>query len=123
MNSDPAHFLTQVHEISQKFSDRVLPKTSKFFLLHHNCILTATYKKKRYYAIWSTQHAPVLCQVNFFTIKEAIMRAAWQKCPLGFDGAQIHLFPDLGRLTLYHRGLLKELREPPIPVDILSPCW
>lgn len=39
------------------------------------------------------------------------MRAAWQKGPLDFDGAQIHFFPDLCRHTLYRRGLLKPLLE------------
>lgn len=43
----------------------------------------------------------VLCCVHFFTIKEAIMRAARQKGPLDFDEAQVHLFLDLCHHTLY----------------------
>lgn len=53
----------------------------------------------------------VPCCGYFFTIKDAIMRAAWQQGPLDFDGTQIHPFLDLCCRTLCRQGLLKPLLE------------
>lgn len=46
----------------------------------------------------------VLCRVHFFTIKVEIL--AWIKCPLEFDGAPIHIYPDVSKHTRAMRGLL-----------------
>lgn len=41
----------------------------------------------------------VLCRVHFFTVKKEIMRQAWRKGRLLFDGAEITLLQGLSRRT------------------------
>lgn len=53
----------------------------------------------------------VLCRVHFFTIKEEILRLAWVKGTIDFDGAPIRIFPDISRQTRVMRGLLRPLLE------------
>lgn len=53
----------------------------------------------------------VLCRVHFFTIKEDILRLAWEKGPIDFDGAPIRIFPDISRQTRTMRGLMRPLLE------------
>lgn len=53
----------------------------------------------------------VLCRVHFFTIKEEILRLAWEKGPIDFDGALIRIFPDVSRQTRAMRGLMRPLLE------------
>lgn len=53
----------------------------------------------------------VLARVHFYTVKEEIMRQAWVKGPVDFDGAAVHLFPDLLRFTLRMRGMLRPLLD------------
>lgn len=53
----------------------------------------------------------VLARVHFYAVKEEIMRQTWTKGPVNFDSAVVHLFPDLSRLTLKMRGMLRPLLE------------
>ncbi|PIO28748.1 hypothetical protein AB205_0221580 [Aquarana catesbeiana] len=53
----------------------------------------------------------VLCRVHFFTIKEEIMRLAWERGPIDFDGALIRIYPDISRQTRAMRGLMRPLLE------------
>lgn len=49
--------------------------------------------------------------MHFFTIKEDIIRLAWERGPIDFDGATIRIFPDISRQTRVMRGLMRPLLE------------
>lgn len=53
----------------------------------------------------------VLCRLHRYSHKEQIMRAARLKGTVDFDGAQIAIFPDISRATLWRRSMLKPLLE------------
>lgn len=53
----------------------------------------------------------VICRVHKYLLKEEIMRLAWRKGPLDFDGATIQLLPDVSRHTLWMRRLLRPLLD------------
>lgn len=53
----------------------------------------------------------VLCRVHYYTLKEEIMRKAWNLGPVDFFGAPIHLYPDLSRNTLYMRRVVRPLLD------------
>lgn len=46
----------------------------------------------------------VIARVHFYTIKEEILRGAWARGPVDFDGVSIHLSPDLSRLAPWMQG-------------------
>lgn len=53
----------------------------------------------------------VLCRVNYYTLKEEIMRKAWCLGPVEFDGSSIQLYPDLSCNTLYRRRVVRPLLD------------
>lgn len=57
------------------------------------------------------QPRDVLCRIHFFSTKEAVMRAAWDKGAYELEGKQIILLQDLSSKTLKMRRALKPLLE------------
>lgn len=53
----------------------------------------------------------VLCCLHSFNLKEEILRQTWRVGVLEFDGAAIHLLPDISRRTLLMRRTLKPLLD------------
>lgn len=53
----------------------------------------------------------VLCKIHYFSVKEQIMREAWSKGPIDFQGTKIMLLQDLSRKTLDLRRVLKPVLE------------
>lgn len=53
----------------------------------------------------------VLCRLHRYSHKEQIMRAVWLKGPVDFNGAQISVYPDVCRVSLLRRAMLKPLLE------------
>lgn len=53
----------------------------------------------------------VLCRIHFFSIKEEVMRAAWDKGAYDLEGKKIILLQDLSSKTLRMRRVLKPLLE------------
>lgn len=49
--------------------------------------------------------------MHFFNIKEEILRLAWERGPIDFDGALIRIYPDISRQTRAMHGLLRPLLE------------
>lgn len=63
--------------------------------------------------ISSTQERPrdVLCRVHYYHLKEEILRKAWARGPIDFDGANIKIFPDVSRRTLAMRRIVRPLLD------------
>lgn len=53
----------------------------------------------------------VLCRLHCYTQKETLLRKAWDKGDVEFDGAHIQILLDLSRATLQRRAMLKPLLE------------
>lgn len=53
----------------------------------------------------------VLCCLHSFSLKEDILQQAWRVGVLEFDGAAVHLLPDVSRKTLLMRRSLKPLLD------------
>lgn len=53
----------------------------------------------------------VVCRIHFYTVKEEILRKAWEKGPIDFDGASITILPDVSRRTLQMRRTLRPLLD------------
>lgn len=53
----------------------------------------------------------VLVRVHFYSLKEDIMRRAWDNGPLKYEGSLIKLLSDLSRRTLRMRAIMKPLLE------------
>lgn len=53
----------------------------------------------------------VICRIHQYAQKEMILRAAWEKGNMEFDGACIRIMPDLSRPTLQRRALLRPVLE------------
>lgn len=51
----------------------------------------------------------VLCRVHYYKVKDLILRKAWHRGPIDFDGASIQLLPDLSRATLGMRRAVRPL--------------
>lgn len=57
------------------------------------------------------QPCDTLCRVQFYIIKEEILRRVWSRGPIDFDGAMVQILPDLSKHTLQLRRNLKPLLE------------
>lgn len=53
----------------------------------------------------------VICRLHRYSHKELMLRAAWEKGEITFDGAVVRILPDLSKATLQRRALLKPLLE------------
>lgn len=53
----------------------------------------------------------VLCRVHRYTQKDLVLRKAWERGEVMFDGAEIKILPDLSRATLQRRAMLKPILE------------
>ena len=53
----------------------------------------------------------VLIRIHLFSLKEDIMRQAWAKGQIEYEGSQLKLLPDLSRGTLKMRAAIKPLLE------------
>lgn len=53
----------------------------------------------------------VICRLHRYSQKEMILRSAWLKSQIDFDGARIAIMPDISRATLQRRAMLKPLLE------------
>lgn len=51
----------------------------------------------------------VLCRVHYYKVKDLILRKAWHRGPIDYDGASIQLLPDLSRATLGMRRAVRPL--------------
>ncbi|KAM9330759.1 uncharacterized protein PAF06_017819 [Gastrophryne carolinensis] len=51
----------------------------------------------------------VICRLHYYSVKEEILRKAWERDRICFDGATIQIFPDVSRRSLHMRGLLRPL--------------
>lgn len=52
----------------------------------------------------------VLYRLHYVAEKKTLARKAWNKGPLRFGDSDVSVFPDLSRLTLQRRAILKPLR-------------
>ncbi|XP_040215518.1 uncharacterized protein LOC120945431 [Rana temporaria] len=53
----------------------------------------------------------IICRIHHYAHKELILRSAWERGDIEFDGATLWIMPDLSRSTLQRRALLKPLLE------------
>lgn len=73
--------------------------------------LDRVHRVQSYRAVTSTTPRDVLCHVHFYTMKEAILSAAWQRGSVEFDGVMIQVMLDLSRHTLRMRRLMRPLLD------------
>ncbi|XP_066460937.1 zinc finger protein 268-like [Eleutherodactylus coqui] len=53
----------------------------------------------------------LICRVHFYRQKKEIQRLAWERDAVQFNGAEITILPDVSRLTLNSRRLIRPLLE------------
>lgn len=53
----------------------------------------------------------VLCRLHRYAQKETLLRKAWDRGDIEFDGAHIQILLDLSRATLQRRAMLKAVLE------------
>lgn len=53
----------------------------------------------------------VICRLHRYSQKDQVLRAAWSRDQIEFDGAPISIFPDVSRATLQRQAMLKPLLE------------
>lgn len=53
----------------------------------------------------------VICRVHWYTQKELMLRNAWTRGLIIFDGARVSILPDISRAILQRRSILKPLLE------------
>lgn len=51
----------------------------------------------------------IICRVHYYTLKEEILRKAWENGQTEWEGSQIQIFPDVSKRTLQMRRSLKPL--------------
>lgn len=51
----------------------------------------------------------IICRIHLYTIKEELLRKAWDNSPLEWEGHRIQILPDVSRRTLNMRRVLKPL--------------
>lgn len=53
----------------------------------------------------------IICRVHHYSHKELILLKAWETGDIDFDEASLWILPDLSRMTLQRRALLKPVLE------------
>lgn len=51
----------------------------------------------------------IICRLHYYTVKEDILRKAWEAGRTEWEGTQIQIFPDVSKRTLQMRRVLKPL--------------